>query len=118
MAFDISSSSAFEGDQWAFSGTISPEQEFVEWTAEISLTGVGEDGSRQNEVPIASVSTDSTAAEVQIEEGVAKLVGGREATEVSFGGKSVTVGSDDIFNGDVGETQLEIRAELTTTEGE
>jgi hypothetical protein len=118
VAFDISSSSAFEGDQWAFSGTISPEQEFVEWTAEISLTGVGEDGSRQNEVPIASVSTDSTAAEVQIEEGVAKLVGGREATEVSFGGKSVTVGSDDIFNGDVGETQLEIRAELTTTEGE
>lgn len=118
VAFDISSSSAFKGDHWAFSGTISPEQEFVEWTAEISLTGVGEDGSRQDEVPIASVSTDSSAAEVHIEESVAKIVGGQDATEISFSGESVTVGSGDFLNGEVGETQLEIRAELTTTGGD
>ena len=118
VAFDITSSSAFKEDHWAFSGAILPVQEFTEWTAEISLTGIGEDGSQQNEVPIASVSTDSEAAEVYIEDGVARIVGGQAATDVTFSGESYAIGSGDFFNGEVGETQLEIKAELKTTEDE
>ena len=115
VAFDITSSSTFDTDHWTFTGTIEPQQDFVEWTAEISLTGIGEDGSRQDEVPIESILTDSAAADVHIEDGIARIIGGESATDVTFSGESYAVGSGGFFNGEVGETQLEIKAELTTT---
>jgi hypothetical protein len=38
--------------------------------------------------------------------------------ELEFEGKSHAIGAHDVMSGAVGETQLEIRAELRTTEGD
>ncbi len=116
--FEIDSSSSFQGDHWAFTGYISPEEEFEEWNAEVSLTGIGEDGSKQDEVPISSLTAESEAVTVHIEDGIARITAGRDAHEVEFRGKSYEVGSRAFFSGDVGETQLEIKAEMETTGGD
>lgn len=116
--FEIHSSSSFRGDHWSFTGYISPEQEFEKWSAEISLTGIGEDGSRQDEVPISSLVADSESVTVQVEDGVARIVADENAHEVEFSGESYEVGSGAFFSGEVGETQLEIKAEMETTGGD
>lgn len=116
--FEIRSSSSFEGDHWSFSGYVSPEIEFEKWSAEISLTGIGEDGSKQDEVPISSITTDSEFATVHVEDGTARIVADQDAHEVEFRGESYEVDSGTFFSGDVGETQLEIKAEMETTDGD
>jgi len=114
--FDIRSVSGFEDDHWVFNGTIRPEEEeFEGWTAEISLTAIGEDGSRHDEIPIASVDTKPSLA-TSIEDGTATLSADSNATSVDFEGQSERIGSNDLRSGQVGETQLEIRAELRTEE--
>lgn len=116
--FEMESSSSFREDHWAFSGRVSPEEEFEKWTAEVSLTGIGEDGTKQDEVPIETVSTDSDDVTVHVEDGVARIVAGDSAHDVEFNGRSYKVGSGAFFSGDVGETQLEIKAELKTPGGD
>lgn len=116
--FEIHSSSSFQGDHWSFAGYISPEEEFEKWSAEISLTGIGEDGSKQDEVPISSLMTDSESATVHVEDGVAQIVANENANEMEFRGESYEVGSGTFFSGDVGETQLEIKAEMETKGGD
>lgn len=116
--FEISSSSSFEGDRWAFTGYVSPEEEFERWTAEVSLTGIGEDGAKQDEIPIEELNTKSGQATINLEDGVARIVADDDAREVEFTGESYQVGSGEFFSGEVGETQLEIRAELEPVGGE
>jgi hypothetical protein len=116
--FKIHSSSSFRENHWSFTGNISPEEEFEKWSAEISLTGIGEDGSKQDEVPISSLTTDSESVTVHVEDGVARIVADENAHEVEFSGKSYEVGSGTFFSGDVGETQLEIKAEMETMDGD
>jgi hypothetical protein len=116
--FEIESSSSFRGDHWTFSGRVSPEEEFEKWTAEVSLTGIGEDGTKQDEVPIETVTADSDDVTVHVEDGTARIVAGSDARDVEFSGRSYEVGSGAFFSGDVGETQLEIKAELETPGGD
>lgn len=115
--FDIQSGSGFDDDRWSFTGQVVPvEEDFQGWTAEVSLTGVGEDGSRYNEIPIATIESDHPDVTTSCENGVAKITAGADATDVRFQGASEQIGDGDVLSGQVGETQLEIRAELRTEE--
>jgi hypothetical protein len=117
-AFDIESSSGFREEQWEFSGNIEVlEEEFEGWSAEISMQGVGEDGATFEEIPIEEISTSSLDTSVNYENGTARIVAGEGVTKLEFEGVSspVVQGDDDLV---VGETQLEIRAEIRTSEGE
>lgn len=118
VVFDIESQSTFEGDRWHFSGRVSPiEEDFEGWTADVSLTGIGEDGSQYDDVPIASIDAEHDSVTTTVEDGVARIVAGDEAEDVVFEGESDSVGHGDPLAGRVGETQLEIRAELETEGG-
>jgi hypothetical protein len=117
-AFDIESSSGFQEGQWTFSGEIEVlEEEFEGWSAEISMRGVGEDGATFEEVPIESINTSKTDVSTEYENGTARIVASEDVTELDFDGVSspVVQEGDDLV---VGETQLEIRAEVRTAEGE
>jgi hypothetical protein len=115
----METSSRFETDRWQFSGRIVPvEEEFEGWTAGVSLTGVGEDGSRYNDVPIASIQVEHDSVTTNIEDGVAHIVAGPTATAVTFEGESERIGHGDFVVGQVGETEIEIRAELETAESD
>lgn len=112
-AFEIRSRSTFDDDRWIFSGEIEPIQDdFEGWSAEISLTGLGEDGSAFNEIPIGTLEADTADVRSEIENGHARLVGGPDASDVEFKGESEPLGDGDVTSGRIGETQLEIRAEL------
>lgn len=118
-AFEIESSSQFDGDRWVFSGRITPiMEEFDGWTAEISLTGVGEDGSRYDEVPVESISVSSDEVTTAHENGTARLVASETANEITFEGQSQATEESDLLSGEIGETQLEIQAELQTSKGD
>ena len=113
VVFDIETVSGFDDGRWTFSGRIAPtEDEFEGWTAELSLTGVGEDGSRHDDVPIATVESENPDVTTDCVDGIAKLTGGANATQVEFEGHSERIGSGDVRSGRIGETQLEVRAEL------
>jgi len=113
--FDIGSVSGFEEDHWTFSGYVEPlEDEFESWTATVSLTGVGEDGSRYDDIPIARIDVEDSSVTINCEDGVARVTAGPDAARVEFDGESERVGDGDVRSGRVGETQLEIRAELRT----
>lgn len=113
--FEIRSTSSFDTDRWVFTGTIEPvEDDFEGWTAEVSLTGVGEDGSRYEDVPIGILDTDHPEVITSLQNGTANIVAGPDADGVEFRGESEPVGDGDVRSGQVGETQLEIRAELHT----
>ena len=114
--FDIESRSYFEAVRWRFEGAVSPLREFEGWSAEVSLTGIGEDGSAGSDVPIASVDCEADGVTVEIEDGRALLQGTADAEEVGFSGASAPVTSGEVLRGDVGETRLEIRAELAPAE--
>lgn len=113
--FEIESTSGFEGNQWTFTGYVEPlEDEFESWTATVSLTGVGEDGSRYEEVPIARIESEDSTVTTSLEDGIAQVTAEPDAGKVRFEGVSEPVGEGDVRSGRVGETQLEIRAELRT----
>lgn len=117
--FDIQSESTFEGDHWRFTGRVAPVvDDFEGWTASVSMTGIGEDGSRYDDVPIATIETDYDAVTTALEDGIARIVAGADADDVTFEGESDPVGHGDFLVGQVGETQIEIRAELETMEDE
>jgi hypothetical protein len=117
--FEIESSSRFDGDRWTFSGRIEPiVKEFEGWTAEISLTGIGEDGSRYDEIPVESIFVDDESVTKVRENGTARLVADASTENASFEGHSQATDNEDILNGKVGETQIEIKAEIQTTEGD
>jgi len=117
--FEIDSSSYFDGSQWVFSGHITTTvDEFDGWSADISLTGIGEDGSRYDEIPVESISTNHENVVTALENGVARITADETVSEVEFEGQSGTAGKADLLSGDVGETELEIRAELETAEGD
>ena len=117
--FEIDSSSRFDRDRWVFSGRIEPlVEEFDGWTAEISLTSIGEDGSRYDDITIDSLSVEDEAVTTTFEDGVANIVADATTDEVRFEGQSHTTNENGLLSGDIGETQLEIRAELDSIEGE
>jgi len=116
--FEIDSASRFDGERWTLSGHISTVvEEFDGWSADISLTGIGEDGSRYDEVPIESFEAEHDGVVASLEDGVARLTADETAEEVEFEGQSSSANVDDLLSGDVGETELEIRAEIQTPEG-
>lgn len=118
-AFDIQSTSRFTADHWFFSGQIEVTlDEFEEWTAEISLTRVGEDGSRIQEIPIEEVDVADGQTNVQYDDGTALLRADADVRKLQFKGKSAQTRDGDTRNRGVGETQLEIRAELETKGGD
>lgn len=113
--FEISSESVFDGDRWRFSGHVQPaEDDFGGWTAEISLTGIGEDGTKYDDVPIASVRSEHPNVTTNCDDGVARVIAGPDADDVTFHGTSEQFVEGGVRSGEVGETQLEIRAELDT----
>jgi len=115
--FEIDSSSRFDGDAWQFSGrvTVLPE-EFEGWTVDISLTGVGEDGSQYDEIPINNIETEESDVTVSYNNGRARLIMDERVGEISFSGGSHPNEAADLVHGDIGATQLEIVAELQTEE--
>jgi hypothetical protein len=116
-AFEIDSSSQFTGDHWSFSGRIEVlAEEFDGWSAQLSLTGIGEDGSRYDDIPVEEFEIDAdTGVTTALEDGTVH-VRADDVTTVTFNGRSHRTGEADMLSGDVGETQLEIRAELQSSE--
>lgn len=118
VVFDIESVSGFADERWTFTGRIEPlEEEFAGWTAEVTLAGVGEDGTQYDDITIASLDAAHPDVTARCEDGIGRLTAGPEADHVEFEGESERIGDGDVRSGQVGETQLEIRAELET-EGE
>lgn len=117
--FEITSTSRFDGEQWTFTGQIEPVvKEFEGWSAEISLTGVGEDGSRYEEIPVESISVDDGNVTTIHENGTARIVADEGVDRVAFEGHSHASNENDLLSGKVGETQIEIRAEIQTPGGD
>jgi hypothetical protein len=115
--FEIDSSSRFDGDVWVISGQIKTlPEEFNGWSADISLTGVGEDGSRYDDIPIEYVEIKQSGVTVSYDDGCVRLVADEDIDELSFSGRSHSDKHADLVHGDVGATQLEILAELQTPE--
>jgi len=115
--FEIDSSSRFDGDVWVISGQIKTlPEEFNGWSADISLTGVGEDGSRYDDIPIEYVEVKQSGVTVSYNDGCVRLVADEDIDELSFSGRSHSDKHADLVHGDVGATQLEILAELQTPE--
>ncbi|WP_212750818.1 hypothetical protein [Haloterrigena sp. H1] len=48
------------------------------------------------------------------EDGIVRINANEHVTNATFEGRSHSTGDGDLLSGDVGETQLEIRAELET----
>jgi hypothetical protein len=116
--FEIDSNSEYDDGRWRFEGQIEPlEDDFEGWTAEISMQGIGEDGATSDQIPIDSVRVSSDDLTVDYEDGVANLVAEEYDLPVQFEGESQPVeeGSTSVT---VGETRLEIRAELRTSGGD
>ncbi len=117
--FEFDSNCRFDGDRWQFDGRISPlVDEYEGWSAEVALTGIGEDGSSYDAVPIESIKVDEDGLMSTITDGEAQISVGGDIGELRFEGHSNEIGNHDVLSGAVGETQLEIRAELRTTEGD
>ena len=114
--FEIDSNSEYDDGQWRFEGQIEPfEEEFEGWTAEISMQRIGEDGATSEQVPIETVRVSSDNVTVNYEDGVARVVAENDESLLQFKGESRPVedGSSSLVT--VGETRLEIRAELRTS---
>ena len=118
-AFEIDSQSAFDDGRWSFSGQIEVlEDEFEGWTVEISMRGVGEDGTTFEQVPIDTVEVSGADVPIEMEDGVVRIAAGAEADRLEFEGRSSPVETTPATEVTVGETRLEVRAELRTVEGE
>ncbi|KAB7518826.1 hypothetical protein [Halosegnis rubeus] len=116
-AFEIDSSSRFNGDAWEISGRIRVlAEEFDRWSADISLTGVGEDGSRYDDISIDFIETEQSGVTVSYDDGEVRLIIDEAVDELSFSGRSHSDDHADLTHGDVGATQLEILAELQAPE--
>ncbi|MFC6756765.1 hypothetical protein ACFQER_08805 [Halomicroarcula sp. GCM10025894] len=117
--FEIDSTSRFDGDRWVFSGRVEPiVDEYEGWSTEISLTSIGEDGSRYDDVAIETLSVEDEDVAISFEEDTVSVVADSTTGEIRFEGSSYATNENDLLSGDVGETQLEIRAELDSPEGD
>jgi hypothetical protein len=117
--FEIDTTSRFDDGRWAFSGFVVPTaEEFDRWSVEVSLTGVGEDGARYDEIPVESVDVERGEVTKSFEDGVARLIADATTDDIKFEGYSEEVGRITSRSGEVGETQLEVRAEIRSEEGE
>ena len=115
--FEIDSNSEYNDDRWRFKGQIEPlEEDYEGWTAEISMQGIGEDGTTSETVPINGVRVSSEDVNVDCEDGMARLIAESHDSLVQFEGESERVESETAVT--VGETRLEIRAELRTSGGD
>ena len=81
------------------------------------MRGVGEDGATFEEVPIESINTSNADVSTEYENGTARINASEDVTGLGFDGVSspVVQEEDDLV---VGETQLEIRAEVRSPEDE
>jgi len=114
-AFELTSFSTFEDNRWKFGGTIETlEEEFDRWTVDVSLTGIGEDGSQYTQIPIELLDAEDQSVTVNIDGDIATLIGESSATKVEFSGASEPVNNPSVLSGVIGETQLELKAELMT----
>lgn len=117
--FEIDSNSEYDNGRWRFGGQIEPlEDEFEDWTAKISMQEIGEDGATSEQVPIDTVRVSSDEATVDYEDGVARVVAGSDESLLQFEGESQPVEDESASQVTVGETRLEIRAELRTSGGD
>ncbi len=117
--FEFESSCRFDGSCWQFEGEITPlVDDYEGWSAEVALTGIGEDGSSYDAVPIESIRLEEEALTSTIEDGEAHISVEGNIGELRFEGQSHEIGAHDVSSGTVGETRLEIRAEIRTTEGD
>ncbi len=117
--FEFDSNCQFDGGRWQFDGLISPlVDEYEGWSAEVTLTGVGEDGSSYDAIPIDSIQVEQGSPTSKLTEGEAHINVESTVDELRFEGHSQKIGADDVFSGSIGETQLEIRAEIRTSEEE
>lgn len=117
--FEFDSNCRFDGDRWQFDGLISPlVDEYEGWSAEVTLTGVGEDGSSYDAIPIDSIHVEQDSPTSTLSDGGAQINVEGTVGELRFEGHSQEIGADDVFSGSIGETQLEIRAEIRTSEGD
>lgn len=117
--FEIDSHSVYDDGRWRFEGQIEPiEEEFEGWTAEISMQRIGEDGVISDNVPIDTIRVSSDDLTVGCEDGIARLVAEDDDSLVEFEGESKPVGDGVAAPVSIGETRLEIRAELRTSGGE
>ena len=115
--FEFSSNCRFDGKRWQFDGLIAPlVDEYEGWSAVVALTGVGEDGSSYDAIPINSIHVEQNGPTSSLTDGEAQINVEGNVGELRFEGHSQEIGADDVVSGGIGETQLEIRAELRTTE--
>ncbi|WP_435124125.1 hypothetical protein [Halobaculum sp. D14] len=113
QSFELDGTAFFERNRWRFSGSVEPEaDDHSGWTAEVSLTGVGEDGTKYRQVPIDSVNVDVEGVDVVEEDGAMVLRASPSVGRVEFQGESRLIGHVDFFDGSVGETRLEVDAEV------
>lgn len=111
--FDIDTNSYFDGDQWQFEGNIATvEDEPVRIAADVSMTAIGEDGSRFEDVPIESLEVEHDDATVTANDETVRFVVDTPVDELAFAGRSQLVEDSDFLSGKIGETQLTIQAEL------
>jgi len=112
-SFDLDGTAFFERDRWRFSGTVEPEAEdHSGWTAEISLTGIGEDGTKYRQVPIDAIDVDVDGIDTAEEDGSMILRASPNVGRAEFQGESRSIADADFLGGAVGETRLEIDAEV------
>lgn len=112
-SFELDGTAFFERDRWRFSGSVEPEaDDHSGWTAQISLTGVGEDGTKYRKVPLESVEVDVERVDVVEQDGAMILKASPGVGKVEFRGESRSIGHADFFDGSVGETRLEVDAEV------
>ncbi len=115
--FEIDSNSEYDNGRWRFEGQIEPlEEDYEGWTAEISMQGIGEDGATSETIHIDAVRVSSEDVNVDCENGTARLIANSHDSLVQFEGESKRV--EDETGVTVGETRLEIRAELRTAGGD
>jgi hypothetical protein len=114
--FELDGEATFDSGRWTFTGNATPVVEDPgDWTAEVSLTRLGEDGAGRERVPVDYVN--STGATTEVEDGVCRIVGDGPG-RVTFQGQSVRVGDSDTREGAVGRTQLEVEASLAVDGGD
>ena len=117
--FEIDSNVEYDGDRWHFEGQIEPlKEDFEGWTAEISMQGVGEDGTTSDHVPIDVVRVSTDNLTINYEDGTARLAAEDHDSLVQFEGESHPVKQGSVPIVAIGETRLEIQAELRTSGGD
>jgi hypothetical protein len=118
-AFEIESTSGFHDNRWQLEGEIGVlEDEFDGWSAEISMRGVGEDGATYERVAIESLETEPSDVPKEYDDGTVRVVVSDDISTLEFQGVTHRIEQGESREVSVGETQLEIQAELRIEEGE